>query len=89
MIPEAVEDAKKNAARNNISNAIFEAGKAEDVLPNLIARISPESKVAAILDPPRAGLRNFALFSKYINILPTIACYRSTMLSTASKDGKN
>ncbi len=33
IIPEAIEDAKKNAERNNITNAEFFCGKAEEVLP--------------------------------------------------------
>ncbi len=33
IIPEAIEDAKKNAVRNGIDNATFFCGKAEEVLP--------------------------------------------------------
>ena len=33
VIPEAIEDAKKNAVRNGIENATFFCGKAEEVLP--------------------------------------------------------
>ena len=35
VIPEAIEDARKNAERNGITNATFFCGKAEDVLPRL------------------------------------------------------
>ena len=33
IIPDAIEDAKKNAERNNLANADFFCGKAEEVLP--------------------------------------------------------
>jgi len=33
IIPEAIEDAKRNAEQNNITNAEFFVGKAEEVLP--------------------------------------------------------
>ena len=33
IVPEAIEDAKENAERNDISNAEFFVGKAEEVLP--------------------------------------------------------
>jgi 23S rRNA (uracil1939-C5)-methyltransferase len=33
IVPEAIEDAKKNAVRNGIENAEFFCGKAEEVLP--------------------------------------------------------
>ncbi len=34
IVPQAIEDAKDNARRNNISNAKFFVGKAEEVLPD-------------------------------------------------------
>lgn len=52
----AVEDAKKNAALNNISNATFIAGKAEKVLPRLTAELAQCSDVVAVVNPARAGL---------------------------------
>src|SRR6185295_5148709 len=33
IVPEAIEDAKRNAALNGIENASFEAGAAETVIP--------------------------------------------------------
>ena len=50
--------AKLNATENGITNAIFFAGKAEEVM-NRSEFQYPENDndVVAIVDPPRAGLR--------------------------------
>lgn len=64
IIESAVEDAWRNAEKNGITNCLFVAGKAEDELEPLIKKIDSESensKIVAILDPPRAGLRKFEM----------------------------
>src|SRR5699024_2412246 len=38
IVPEAIRDAKQNAALNDICNAEFFTGKAEEVLPDMYAR---------------------------------------------------
>ena len=54
-IPEAIEDAKKNAARNNIHNAVFYAGDMKDLLtPDFFAANGQPDVI--VLDPPRAGI---------------------------------
>ena len=50
----AIQSSRKNAAARKISNGEFVAAKAEDVLPGLLKKFSPE-KTAVILDPPRKG----------------------------------
>ena len=50
----AIQSARKNAAAWNIANGEFVAAKAEEVLPGLLKKFSPE-KTAVILDPPRKG----------------------------------
>ncbi|XP_063226256.1 tRNA (uracil-5-)-methyltransferase homolog B-like [Bacillus rossius redtenbacheri] len=50
-----VDDAKLNAAKNEITNCEFIAGRVEDVLPTLRDKITGKT-VVPILDPPRAGL---------------------------------
>ena len=52
-VPEAVEDAVKNAKRNGIENVRFHCGDAEAVLPKLVREgLRPD---AVVLDPPRKG----------------------------------
>lgn len=54
-VPEAIEDAKANAAGNGITNCAFFAGDMKDVLSaDFIARHGHPDVI--ILDPPRAGI---------------------------------
>ncbi|CAG9856575.1 unnamed protein product [Phyllotreta striolata] len=55
IIPQAIEDAKENAKLNQITNADFVAGKAEDTLGNVCFKSTGEN-IIAVLDPPRAGI---------------------------------
>ena len=51
IVPQAVEAARRNAARNGITNADFHLGAVEDVLPKLVAQgLHPD---VVLLDPPR------------------------------------
>lgn len=70
IVPQAIHDARENAKLNNIENTEFFIGKAEDILSSVFYK-SNNDDVIAIVDPPRAGLRNVILnFSKhYINLL--------------------
>ena len=54
IIPEAIEDAKKNAERNHIENAEFICGRAEVVLPEFYAKENKNADVI-VVDPPRKG----------------------------------
>eukprot|EP00753_Platysulcus_tardus_P007222 PLAT1495.2.p1 GENE.PLAT1495.2~~PLAT1495.2.p1 ORF type:complete len:222 (-),score=71.35 PLAT1495.2:79-744(-) len=59
MVEAAVEDARFNAALNDISNATFVAGKAEDVLAGQLdaeAAALPMGLTVGVVDPPRGGL---------------------------------
>ncbi|KAI9313152.1 S-adenosyl-L-methionine-dependent methyltransferase [Dichotomocladium elegans] len=53
MVPEAIEDAKKNAELNGITNVEYYANKVEDKLHVIGAAQNEE--VVAVLDPPRNG----------------------------------
>ncbi|XP_049790460.1 tRNA (uracil-5-)-methyltransferase homolog A-like [Schistocerca nitens] len=54
-LEQNIEDAKKNAEINEITNCEFIAGRAEDALPTLEPKITGKH-VVPILDPPRTGL---------------------------------
>lgn len=58
MIPQAIADATANAVLNEIDNATFFEGKAEDKLGDICFKtLSPT--IIGVVDPPRAGLRKF------------------------------
>jgi 23S rRNA (uracil1939-C5)-methyltransferase len=54
-IPEAIEDAKKNAALNDIDNCVFYAGDVKDILTPEFA-VKHGKPDLLITDPPRAGM---------------------------------
>jgi tRNA/tmRNA/rRNA uracil-C5-methylase (TrmA/RlmC/RlmD family) len=51
---QAIRAARKNAAARQRENGEFLAGRAEDILPALLARFSA-ADTAVLLDPPRTG----------------------------------
>lgn len=53
IVPQAIEDAKRNAELNQIENAYFEAGPAEVVIPNWYK--SGKKFDVLVVDPPRKG----------------------------------
>ena len=54
IVPESVEEAKKNAVRNGLSNTEFFCGPAEKILPDICSRgIQAETVLS---NPPRKGL---------------------------------
>ena len=54
-VPEAIEDAKENAALNNIGNVTFLAGDMKDILTPEFIQTHGRPDVI-ITDPPRAGM---------------------------------
>lgn len=54
IVPQAIADAKRNAARNGIDNAVFFVGKAEEILPREYGRTGERADVI-VVDPPRKG----------------------------------
>ncbi|MGG6312281.1 23S rRNA (uracil(1939)-C(5))-methyltransferase RlmD [Paenibacillus macerans] len=84
-IPEAVEDAKANAARNGRGNAAFYAGYAEELLPRWVkAGFEPDVIVA---DPPRTGL-DPRFLEAVLKTKPKRFVYVSCNTSTLAKDCK-
>lgn len=58
IIDEAVMDAKYNAEANKIENCKFFTGNSDDFIRSLMHEAGVGDKdVLAIVDPPRAGLR--------------------------------
>ncbi|WP_251206425.1 23S rRNA (uracil(1939)-C(5))-methyltransferase RlmD [Acetatifactor aquisgranensis] len=58
VVPQAIEDAKENAARNGIGNAAFFVGKAEEVLQEFYHGGDGEDASrpdVVVVDPPRKG----------------------------------
>ena len=58
IVPEAIEDAKKNAVTNGVHNAEFICAPAEDYLPAHKDEIRAD---VIVLDPPRKGMDEKAL----------------------------
>jgi 23S rRNA (uracil1939-C5)-methyltransferase len=56
-VPEAIEDAKVNAALNNIENTLFFAGDMKDILTQEFIALHGKPDVI-ITDPPRAGMHD-------------------------------
>ncbi len=85
IIPDAVENAKENARLNNIENAQFYCGKAEEVAPELIK----EGKIAdtVVLDPPRKGCEE-SLLSSIADMSPSKIIYVSCDCATMARDAK-
>eukprot|EP00127_Corallochytrium_limacisporum_P005038 Clim_evm34s197 gene=Clim_evmTU34s197 len=55
IVKDAIDDAKKNADMNGITNVEYHVGKAEEtVFP--VTQEHKTDKVVAVVDPPRAGL---------------------------------
>lgn len=54
IVPQAIEDARRNAEINGIANAAFYVGKAEEVLPAWYREHQTPADVI-VVDPPRRG----------------------------------
>lgn len=60
IVPQAIEDAKKNAEVNAVTNCEFFCGEAEEIISSVLSR-TKHRNIVAIIDPPRAGLRRKAV----------------------------
>ncbi|WML42779.1 23S rRNA (uracil(1939)-C(5))-methyltransferase RlmD [Neobacillus sp. PS3-40] len=83
IVPEAIEDAKRNAELNGITNAEFAVGEAEAVIPKWYK----EGNAADVLvvDPPRKGCDE-ALLQTIIEMKPKKVVYVSCNPATLARD---
>lgn len=85
-IPQAIEDAKKNAKENGIENAEFFVGDVEKTLPEFISKNQINADVIFI-DPPRKGCDKTAL-DTILEISPKKIVYVSCNPATLARDLK-
>lgn len=86
IIPQAIEDARKNAEKNQISNAEFFVGKAEEVLPQKYEQEGIFADVI-VVDPPRKGCDE-ACLDTMLKMKPDRIVYVSCDSATLSRDLK-
>lgn len=86
IVPDAIEDAKKNAALNDIHNVKFFVGKAEDVLPKQYEKHQIYADVI-VVDPPRKGCEQ-AVLDTILKMRPKRVVYVSCDSATLARDIK-
>lgn len=102
IVPQAIEDAKNNAKINNIDNAEFFVGKAEEVVPEFYKKQtgvqsdndSTDSKEydmtrpdVVVVDPPRKGCDK-KLLDTIVSMTPDRIVYVSCDSATLARDLK-
>ena len=91
IVPQAVEDARRNAKRNGIGNAEFFVGKAEEVLPAWYAEqerkpLAERERIDVIsVDPPRKGCDE-ACLETILKVAPERIVYVSCDSATLARD---
>jgi len=93
IVPEAIENAKKNAEKNGLQNAEFFVGAAEEVLPKWVEEQKGEGKDVGnlvdvvSLDPPRKGCDE-ACLSAVLELSPKRIVYVSCDPGSLARDIK-
>ena len=93
IIPQAIDDAKNNAKINNITNAEFYVGKAEEVLPDYYKKYAEEHNGETahadviVVDPPRKGCDE-TLLQTMVDMAPDRIVYVSCDSATLARDLK-
>ncbi|MDF2988892.1 MAG: methyltransferase, TrmA family [Eubacterium sp.] len=85
VVPDAIADARKNAALNNVTNTQFIVGEAEIVIPKLYFEGTRADVV--VVDPPRKGCDE-ALLNTLVDMQPQRIVYVSCNPSTLARDLK-
>ena len=93
IVPQAIDDARENACLNQIENAEFFVGKAEEVLPEYYARYAEEHPGeqahadVIVVDPPRKGCDE-KLLRCMVRMAPERIVYVSCDPATLARDLK-
>ena len=90
IVPEAIEDARLNAKINNINNAEFFVGAAEDVVAEYFSKHENEAECkpdVIVVDPPRKGCDE-KLLSTIVKMNPKRVVYVSCDSATLARDVK-
>ena len=88
IVEQAIEDAKKNAEANFITNAEFYAGDAGEVVSRIYASGKPGSRAdVVVVDPPRQGLSQ-QLIDTVAAMSPERIVYVSCDPATLARDIK-
>ena len=93
IVPQAIDDAKNNAKINDIANAEFYVGKAEEVLPEYYKEYEKthngETAHADVIvvDPPRKGCEE-SLLQTIVDMQPEKVVYVSCDSATLARDVK-
>ena len=93
IVPQAIDDAKKNAEINALTNAEFFVGKAEEVLPGYYADYTKEHPGehahadVIVVDPPRKGCEQSVL-DTMVQMEPERIVYVSCDSATLARDVK-
>lgn len=84
LIPQAIEDARRNAALNGMDNVKFFIGKAEEVLPEQYEKNHVYADVI-VVDPPRKGCDE-TLLNTIVQMQPQRVVYVSCDSATLARD---
>lgn len=93
IVPQAIDDARNNAKINDITNAEFYVGKAEEVLPEYYKEYEKTHNGEAahadviVVDPPRKGCEE-SLLQTIVDMQPEKVVYVSCDSATLARDVK-
>jgi tRNA (uracil-5-)-methyltransferase len=82
-IPEAIEDAKKNAKKHGFTNVMYVTGKAETLLPKWVGEGWKPDVI--VVDPPRTGCDS-KLLQTILRVKPKTVVYVSCNPSSLARD---
>ena len=83
IVPQAVENARQNARINHVTNATFQCGAVEQLLPQLVASGSRADII--VVDPPRKGLTP-EVIDAIVKVSPKRVVYVSCNVATQARD---